>query len=569
MAILAVRNKPKKAKYTWFSNNPEIATVNKNGMVTAKAKGTVTIKVKIKTTKKTYSLSCKVTSQLMVIGNGSIKLKPTNEVRWIDRVELPDFALTLYETLEEAIDGDGYNDYLIDDEYFDLDREDVPSNGKPGDFIRRSETRSDGSVFRHASILVTTTVSAEMDHDYISNCISAVHTAFKRDHPEAFWLQGKWQVRFYQNGVAYYCYTIISKNVGEAEVTFDMRRPDFRPDGTLDIRRVMARCDENIEKILHTIPVGADRFTQIYYLNDWLVEHNSYNVKEGGYTPWYATQCISALEGLEGVDGPVCGGYTSAFKGLCDALDISCVFVHAQEIFDPDHAWNYVQMEDGKWYAVDVTWNDGGNNAANRTKWFLVGGKKVIDGQEFLESHPAENPSGYSGVANFTNGPVLNEDAYPSSLHLSYTGMPEKLTPGDSVAMTPVLPCGEDTAYTYSSTLLPTGLTLNPHTGEIIGTVTDDTDALTVTVMAANPSDPADCAECTLKFPTVANTWFLPLSPQLRMCTLSLHCTTATEYLIAIIVDILTLADADSIFQCVDTIKADVSSPDCGGVVIG
>lgn len=73
---------------------------------------------------------------------------------------LPDFALTLYETLEEAIDGDGYNDYLIDDKYFDLDRKDVPSNVKPGDFIRRSETRPDGSVFRHASILVTTTESA-------------------------------------------------------------------------------------------------------------------------------------------------------------------------------------------------------------------------------------------------------------------------------------------------------------------------------------------------------------------------------------------------------------------------
>lgn len=162
-------------------------------------------------------------------------------------------------------------------------------------------------------------------------------------------------------------------------------------------------------------------------------------------------------------------------------------------------------MEDGEWHAVDVTWNDGGNNAANRTKWLLVGGKKVINGQEFLVSHPAENPSGYSGVANFTNGPALNNNAYPCSLHLSYMEMPKKLIPGNSVAMTLVLLCGADTAYIYSSTTLPAGLTLNPNTGEIIGTVTDDTDALTVTVTVANPSNLADCAECTLKFPTVAN----------------------------------------------------------------
>ncbi len=58
---LSVKNKPKKAKYTWSSNRPEIAVVNKSGIVTAKAKGTATIKVKVKTAKKMYTSSCKVT----------------------------------------------------------------------------------------------------------------------------------------------------------------------------------------------------------------------------------------------------------------------------------------------------------------------------------------------------------------------------------------------------------------------------------------------------------------------------------------------------------------------------
>lgn len=60
-AILSVKNKPKKAKYTWESSNPQIATVNKTGKLTAKAKGITEVKVKIKTTRKTYNLSCKVT----------------------------------------------------------------------------------------------------------------------------------------------------------------------------------------------------------------------------------------------------------------------------------------------------------------------------------------------------------------------------------------------------------------------------------------------------------------------------------------------------------------------------
>lgn len=60
-AKLSVKNKPKKAQYTWKSDNPRIATINKTGKVTAKSKGTAKIKVRVKTAKKIYNLSCKVT----------------------------------------------------------------------------------------------------------------------------------------------------------------------------------------------------------------------------------------------------------------------------------------------------------------------------------------------------------------------------------------------------------------------------------------------------------------------------------------------------------------------------
>ena len=60
-AKLSIKNKPKKAKYIWSSNNSRVAAVNKNGKVTAKTKGTAIIKAKVKITKKTYNLSCKIT----------------------------------------------------------------------------------------------------------------------------------------------------------------------------------------------------------------------------------------------------------------------------------------------------------------------------------------------------------------------------------------------------------------------------------------------------------------------------------------------------------------------------
>lgn len=59
-AKLSVKNKPKKAQYTWGSDDPQVAAVDKTGKVTARSKGTAKIKVRIKTAKKIYDLSCKV-----------------------------------------------------------------------------------------------------------------------------------------------------------------------------------------------------------------------------------------------------------------------------------------------------------------------------------------------------------------------------------------------------------------------------------------------------------------------------------------------------------------------------
>ncbi len=58
---LSVKYKPKKAKTTWTSSKPKVASVSKSGKVTAKVSGTTIIKAKVKYGKKSYTSSCKVT----------------------------------------------------------------------------------------------------------------------------------------------------------------------------------------------------------------------------------------------------------------------------------------------------------------------------------------------------------------------------------------------------------------------------------------------------------------------------------------------------------------------------
>ena len=53
----------------------------------------------------------------------------------------------------------------------------------------------------------------------------------------------------------------------------------------------------------------------------------------------------------------VCEGYARAFKMLCDKANIPCALIGGIGNTGA-HMWNAVQMDDGKWYGVDVTWDD-------------------------------------------------------------------------------------------------------------------------------------------------------------------------------------------------------------------
>lgn len=85
-----------------------------------------------------------------------------------------------------------------------------------------------------------------------------------------------------------------------------------------------------------------------------------------------------------------CSGYARGFKALCDAADIPCYYVHANEAAsNPSHQWNIVQVE-GKWYHIDT---QGGI--------FLVS-DKVFNrfGMEWNRGEFPECPESYSSLWN-------------------------------------------------------------------------------------------------------------------------------------------------------------------------
>ena len=99
----------------------------------------------------------------------------------------------------------------------------------------------------------------------------------------------------------------------------------------------------------------------------------------------------------------VCAGYALTFKLLCETAGLECDYVAGTA--GGYHAWNQVKV-DGKWYNVDVTWDDPvskgkafDDHKYNRYSYFLISDELMY------KDHKAHN-------AKHTCSSSLNAKAY-------------------------------------------------------------------------------------------------------------------------------------------------------------
>lgn len=409
----------------------------------------------------------------------SMVKKEDTFVDWIDRIQVPAYASTLYQTMVKHSDSEDVLKYLIDDSYFTID----PNAGKnqPGGMVYDvtsaetvTHTLSDSlatygnnpfhtETFTDDSYNVVNVTDGDRSINYAalkegdavktstfngiyvtkirktgnSNYESArkdactyaasVYQAFDRDHPEVFWLSGTSKLRILTAKVKYgtqtveeaYMFFTLADNSG-----FSLRTPDYQAAGT--VAAGIQKRDQLRDAILASL-TGTNSYEKVRQLNRWLTEHNEYNTTPDLTTIGNAPhECLSALAGSIGVNGPVCDGYSKAFKVLCDKLGIPCVLAdgyakpRAQDAGEA-HMWNYVQMDDKGWYGVDVTWNDpmvkgasGAKSGYENEKFLLVGTNTMIEGLTFGVSHPETNRAANGGVS-FINGPRLNGVSFDPS----------------------------------------------------------------------------------------------------------------------------------------------------------
>ena len=169
-------------------------------------------------------------------------------------------------------------------------------------------------------------------------------------------------------------------------------------------------ADMQVEAIANDVISKTYNYNSLYSkvkcIHDFIIDNCEYN-KENDVNN-------SDIYGNLVKKKSVCEGYAKAFKYLLNKIGIPCVIVCGNGIADDGHsefhAWNYVQMDDGKWYAVDTTWDDPiiiGNGTLPeklKYKYFLVGSSS------FSDSHQEDGD--VSGTGQNFQYPVLSGSNY-------------------------------------------------------------------------------------------------------------------------------------------------------------
>ncbi len=157
-----------------------------------------------------------------------------------------------------------------------------------------------------------------------------------------------------------------------------------------------------ISSILYT---DMSTIEKVKTVHDYLVKSTTYD------TSYYSkNDSHEHLSNILNEKRAVCQGYAVAFYVFMNELDIQCLLVSGYA--GEDHAWNAVKMDDGKWYFVDVTWDDpiinGSSsypNGDNLSYTYFLCTNSFISRSHTAEEYIGVEPASYGTSNEYNNYP--------------------------------------------------------------------------------------------------------------------------------------------------------------------
>lgn len=214
--------------------------------------------------------------------------------------------------------------------------------------------------------------------------------AFVLDHTEYYWLD----VSATTHGVGLRASGNRAKIVFEFTYSFTLARENYNYQS--DYPQIM-------QKIASITSKSSSRFEQVKAIHNYICQQTTY----------IETTAAHDASGPYVNGKAVCQGYADAFKMACDYYSIPCVCVsgtgNGANGYEA-HMWNYVQMENGVWYAIDVTWDD---QTRINYDYFLCGSQNAgANGQKAFFTDHQEETQLTSLSTNRLVYPQISKNAY-------------------------------------------------------------------------------------------------------------------------------------------------------------
>ena len=286
----------------------------------------------------------------------------------------------------------------------------------------------------------------------VKSIIQAATDAFSYDYPQAFWFRG-----------CSYQYKIsASKDANNpAQMIGRISAIEFHPENreiSTNAHQKMADFMTAVQKTVSYLEgeiQGKSEYEKVKIIHDYICKKVTYT-NDG--TLWVHT---AASLFLDPDPGFVCEGYAKSMKILCYYLGINCACVSglAKSTLNGTgeaHMWNYIRMEDGKWYMVDATWDDSRIAGVFYDDYLLVGrntkGRYITIGEEREEYTSFSTSTDASVPSPKYILPVLEANSYLENI-VTVTPAPSTI-PAPSVTEAP-LP-SEAPSISKIPTLAPT-----------------------------------------------------------------------------------------------------------------
>ena len=145
-------------------------------------------------------------------------------------------------------------------------------------------------------------------------------------------------------------YRLLWKRWATESISFDGETFVFMPKAeTESSEYLIQKSEARIRQLVETVGTEGDLYSRTRELLDLMhinMEYDPYSPFGSNRKGFFNDSAIGCLV----YDTAVCAGFADTVKILCDELEIPCITVG-----NAGHAWNFIRMDDGKWYSVDAS----------------------------------------------------------------------------------------------------------------------------------------------------------------------------------------------------------------------